>query len=299
MKRPAYYPFKSAAAEKEYLAYYQETAIKRWPVPFVDVTVDTTYGSTYARVSGPQLAPPLVLLPGINASSLMWSPNVAAWSQHYRVYAVDLISDFGRSRDSRLIWRKADFINWLDEYFTKLGLRDNINLVGMSYGGWLAALYALDHPDRLRKVALLAPGATVLKMNWTFLRRSAESALWGGKYSEGLFNWLFADGLKKGQGCALTMSDFGHCLYMGTKCFKKRFFVYLTVLSDAQWQALQVPTLFMVGEHEKLYSPLKALQRLEKVAPQVQTSLVPGAGHDLTSVQAELINEQVLQFLQA
>lgn len=299
MKRPAYYPFKSAAAEKEYLSFYQATAVKLWPVPYVDVMVNTSYGATYVRVSGPQLAPPLVLLPGINASSLMWSPNVGAWSRQYRVYAVDLINDFGRSRDSRLIWHKTDFVNWLDELFTKLGLRKNINLIGMSYGGWLAVLYALAHQERLHKVAMLAPGATVLKMDWQFLRRSVESALWGGKYSETLFNWLFQDGLKKGQDCALTMDDFGNFLYMGTKCFKKRFFVYLTVLSDNQWSNLQVPALFVVGEHEKLYNPHKALQRLKKVAPQVKTCLIPGAGHDLTAVQAEMVNEQVLNFLQA
>jgi pimeloyl-ACP methyl ester carboxylesterase len=33
------------------------------------------------------------------------------------------------------------------------------------------------------------------------------------------------------------------------------------------------------------------------VAPQVQTGLIPEAGHDLTMVQAELINKKVLDFL--
>ena len=295
--QPAYYPFKSLAAQAEYLKYYTTTAQKLWPVPFENVIVDTVYGPTYARVSGPREAPPLVLLPGITATSLMWAPNVATWSLNYRVYAVDLINDYGLSRDTRVLWRAGDYLRWLDDYFTKLGLKNNINLVGMSYGGWLAAIYAVAYPQRLRKLVLLAPGATVLRMNWEFLKRSALSGILGGTASSLLFYWLFADGVAHPERCMIDIEDFGECLYMGFKCFKQRFFVYLSVLSDLEWQELKPPALFLVGEHEKLYDAKQALDRLQRVAPQVQTGLIPSAGHDLTMVQAELVNQKVLMFL--
>ena len=46
-----------------------------------------------------------------------------------------------------------------------------------------------------------------------------------------------------------------------------------------------------------MYSASKAIERLRRSAPNIQTALVPDAGHDLTVVQAELVNETVLDFL--
>ena len=44
-----------------------------------------------------------------------------------------------------------------------LGAGERVSLAGLSYGGALAAQYALHHPERLLPVVLLAPGATVLR----------------------------------------------------------------------------------------------------------------------------------------
>ena len=72
-----------------------------------------------------------------------------------------------------------------------------------------------------------------------------------------------------------------------------------TVLSDEAWRRFQVPALFLVGEHEKIYSPTAALRRLRRVAPQVQARIVPGAGHDVVFVQPGLLARTVLEFLDA
>jgi len=58
-----------------------------------------------------------------------------------------------------------------------------------------------------------------------------------------------------------------------------------------------VPALYLVGEHEKIYSAQKAIQRLRKVAPNIKAVVIPNAGHDLTIVQAEMVNTKVLEFL--
>ena len=60
---------------------------------------------------------------------------------------------------------------------------------------------------------------------------------------------------------------------------------------------MRVPTLFLVGESEKIYDPLRAVGRLNSVAPQIQTEIILGAGHDLTIVQAGAVNTKILAFL--
>ena len=50
------------------------------------------------------------------------------------------------------------------------------------------------------------------------------------------------------------------------------------------------PALFLVGEHEVIYSPDKAVAWLKRVAPSVTAEIVRDAGHDRTMVQAEAVS---------
>ena len=86
-------------------------------------------------------------------------------------------------------------------------------------------------------------------------------------------------------------------LMMATRCFKPAKFPGPTVLKDEDLQSIKVPTLFLVGENEVIYSAQKAVQRLNEVAPYIQTEVIPNAGHDLTIVQAEMVNQKILEFL--
>jgi pimeloyl-ACP methyl ester carboxylesterase len=61
--------------------------------------------------------------------------------------------------------------------FDVLELGDRVNLVGVSFGGWLTSQYALGFPKRVNKVVLLAPGATVLRLSTEFLMRIFFTAI--------------------------------------------------------------------------------------------------------------------------
>ena len=63
---------------------------------------------------------------------------------------------------------------------------------------------------------------------------------------------------------------------------------------------MEPPTLFLVGENEVIYSGsgADAVQRLNTVAPQIITEILPDCGHDLTLIQADLLNRRVLEFLE-
>jgi len=87
------------------------------------------------------------------------------------------------------------------------------------------------------------------------------------------------------------------CKLMAIKRFKFRMPVYPTVLSDEELRRISIPTLFLVGEHEVIYSAPEAIGRLNSVAPQIKTELIPNAGHDLTIVQTALVNKKVIEFL--
>jgi pimeloyl-ACP methyl ester carboxylesterase len=83
----ASHPFRSATAKAQYLKLYDLRA-KKWPVDSKTRLVDTSYGQTFVRMSGPAGAPPLVLLHGAGSNSLQWMPNIEALSTNYRVYVL-------------------------------------------------------------------------------------------------------------------------------------------------------------------------------------------------------------------
>jgi len=85
--------------------------------------------------------------------------------------------------------------------------------------------------------------------------------------------------------------------FIGLRCFKLKMPVAPTVLSDEELGSIKMPALFLVGENERIYPAQKAIQRLNTIAPAIKTKLIPNAGHDLTIVQAEMVNEIVLEFL--
>ena len=47
-----------------------------------------------------------------------------------------------------------------------------------------------------------------------------------------------------------------------------------------------------------MYSPTKVVQRLNDVAPQIKTIIIPDASHDITHSQTEIVNKKILDFLQ-
>jgi pimeloyl-ACP methyl ester carboxylesterase len=293
---PPYHPFRSEAAKREYLSYYDLRA-REWPVPAVERLVKTSQGHTHVRVSGPSEASPLVLLPGINASSLMWLPNVGTLSREMRVYAVDNIYDFGRSAWEQPFNKPDDFVRWLDELFTELSLGNSINLAGISYGGWIASQYALRFPARLRALVLIAPVFTVLPLRVEFIARALLCMIPYRGFTRSFVHWLAQDAVEKNEATRHLVDQMVEDGYLGFRSFAPKLSVAPTILNDEQLRAIKAPTLYVVGENERLNSAAAAIARLNEVAPGIATVLIPGAGHDLTIAQAELFNRTMVEFL--
>lgn len=296
MDMRAYHPFRSEKAKERYLNHYDKRA-KKWPIASVTRMVETSYGQTFIRISGPDNAPPLVLLPGGGANSLIWIPIIKTLSENYRTYAVDNIYDFGRSLYTRSITTTDDLLVWLDELFSELKLGDNINLLGLSYGGWLASQYTLHAPSRLNKVVLLAPAATVFPFSSELIRRMIISIIPHRYFLKSSVYWSLEDAVNKDATSKRFVDDHVDDAYLGLWCFKFKQPPSPTVLRDDEMRSIKVPTLFLVGENEKIYPAQEAVQRIKTIAPQIETEIIPNCGHDLWIVQTEIVSSKILEFL--
>ncbi|MFJ7272052.1 alpha/beta fold hydrolase [Streptomyces sp. NPDC099050] len=136
-----------------------DAALGEWPRPVESVDLPTPYGTTRVNSCGPADAPPLVLLPGGGATSLVWGAVAAGTARTHRMHALDLVGDPGLSvpAPGRPIRSVTDLVDWLDAVLDGLGAQGPLTLGGHSYGAWIAAHYAARGAARLSRLMLIDP----------------------------------------------------------------------------------------------------------------------------------------------
>lgn len=280
--------FATPDGRAKYLTAY-ETMFTLWKVPHDSIDVKTGYGTTHINVCGPRDGQPLVLLHGAGLSSTAWYANIAGLSAAYRVYAVDVIGDAGKSVAVRLMEKRIDYAQWLRDVFDGLKIEKGC-LLGHSYGGWLTMNMALLYPARLKAILLLAPAASIYPMNFLtklglhlavvkFLRPSARS----------MFKMLAS---KK----VVFEETFINFMEMVTK-YCVSVIMFPTVYADEELKQIKLPALLLIGEKEKIYNPKKAVQRAQRLMPDLTAEIIPNVGHTLNMEQPETINARILEFL--
>jgi pimeloyl-ACP methyl ester carboxylesterase len=277
----------------ENISYEQayDKALTLWKVPFQQMNLKTSYGTAHVFVSGPVDAPGLVLLHGMNASSAMWYPNIAALSKEYRIYAIDFFMEPGRSVCEGDVNDTKQIINWYYEIFDQLKLK-TFNLIGASRGGWLAVNIALRSPERVNKMALLSP---------------AQTFIWirpGTKIIENVL-YTISPKRKRLRGVLETMTfniekieqDYIDLYYLSTKkATVNKCFLQMTPFSEKQLGSLHMPVLVLIGDKDIINND-KSLDIARTAFSNGKSEKIKNAGHFLSVDQADVVNEKLLDFL--
>lgn len=154
---------------QQLIAASYDRLLDEWGVATDLKDIETTYGSTRVIACGNPEAPPLLLLHGVgDDSALMWIYNAAALAPHFRLYAVDTLGGPGKSVPNRNYNHTFDHSVWLDEVLDGLGLAE-VNLAGVSHGGYLVQHYTLVRPERVKKAVALAASVPVRSGGRTML----------------------------------------------------------------------------------------------------------------------------------
>ncbi len=281
--------FRSPEGEARTVAAY-DAVLARWPVPYEQQDVPTRLGPTHVLISGMPAAKPLMLLHGQDSSATSWIYNVRDLVQGFHVYAVDTIGDMGKSRPTRLPGSREDYANWLLDVLDQLKIQQ-VDLVGLSYGGFLAANFAVAHPERVGCIVFLAPGIPNFgppTFQWASFglpmmvlpSRSTISRFINGISTAGY-----------------SRSDPVHeQMIIGMTNMKKVSFMR-PVFADEELAHIRAPVLLLVGDHEIEYAPQQALDRAAGLIPGLRTQLITNAGHLLNSDQPGLVDKFISDFL--
>jgi pimeloyl-ACP methyl ester carboxylesterase len=275
--------YKTEAGERAILRRYEQ-ALANWPVPAEHRRVPTCEGDTFVLVCGPEEAPPLLLLHGAGSNAAMWTGDVPAWAEHFRVHAVDIIGEPGLSAPSRPPLDSEAYALWLDDVLDGFGL-DQAAITGASLGGWLALDYATRRPHRVERLALLCPGG-IGRQKVGFVVKALLYKPFG--------EWGMRRSIKAVAGVdPRTMPEVADYLTLTFTHFLPRR-DRLPVFPDETLRKLTMPTLVIAGTEDAMLDSHDTAKRLRNAVPHAKVVLLPGVAHSIIGQ-----TQPVLDFLRS
>jgi 3-oxoadipate enol-lactonase len=109
------------------------------------------------RSDGPDGAPVLVLGPSLGTDLHLFDAQVAALADHYRIIRYDL-PGHGDSPTPDGPYTMAGLASDVVSLLDRLGI-DHVHYAGVSIGGAIGQQLALDHPDRVLSLTMIASAA--------------------------------------------------------------------------------------------------------------------------------------------
>ncbi|MFG2267846.1 alpha/beta fold hydrolase [Streptomyces sp. NPDC048720] len=267
------------------LAY--DELLARWPESTEERDVATPYGRTRVHVYGPVDGSPLVLLPGGSATGLVWFANAPVLGERYRVHAVDLMGDAGRTERHGTPLRDAgDLTAWLGALLDGLGLA-RTHLCGHSYGAWQAVRYALHAPQRIDRLALVDPTQVFAGFRPGYLLRALPTLIRPSEARARAFLAWETAGLHPDETWrrlhALATTVPGRKLIGGGR------------LPAAD---LGMPVLVLLAERSRAHRAAEVAGKARRALARGEVALLPGATHhSLPLTEPKELNDRLMEFL--
>ncbi len=268
--------YKSPAGKSTIMALY-DAVLARWPVAHEKITLPTRHGDTFIIASGVECAPALVLLHGSASNAVSWIGDITEYSQYFRVYAVDLPGEPGKSAENRPAWDGPDFAEWLEDVLDGLKIKQ-ASLVGISQGGWTALKFATTRPDRVTRLVLLTPGG-VIPTRSSFIMKAVFFSMLGHFGAQRINRMVCGK-----QSIHPEAVKFMDAIYTHFNVRVEKEYLF----SDEELECLTMPTLFIGGAQDALCNIDAAARRMQGLVPQLKVMIIPDMGHALVNLSGQI-----------
>ncbi len=237
---------------------------------------------------------PLILVNGLAEQSESWFANRNSWARHFDVKVPEILVYDGESLHQHIdaggevtVDYLADRLaTYLDEYVQ----RPPYNLVGSSLGGQVILTYAVRHPEKVSRIALLCP-----------------SGFYGDE------NLPMMDGVRRSQYDSLVKSVFHRSHFASDDLVS----VIEHKFQDRKWKKgvlrtlrgtvghsvasllpqISQPTLLIWGANDRVISDTVGSIRASEQILKVRQVVIPKCGHAPQIEKSRLVNQLILRFL--
>jgi pimeloyl-ACP methyl ester carboxylesterase len=215
--------------------------------------------------------PVLILIHGLGGSASVWRDDIGLLATAYRVIALDL-PGYGKSDKPKADYSVEYQAGVVKEFIEALGV-DKVTLAGSSVGGWIAALAALDSPDKVSRLILVDSAGLRTEVAKTEVPLNPATR----EEEKTLLLALFADKASVTEGLVNEQWDYRKDIRATVQAATESLKTKAPFL-DNRLQDIKVPTLIIWGEQDKLV-PLEVAERFARGIRGSKLIVIESSGH--------------------
>lgn len=252
--------------------------------------------------AGERGKPPLILIHGTGGHAEAYTRNLIAHGEHFDTYAIDLVGH-GWSDKPLAPYEIGVYVEHLRTVLDTLGF-ERAHLSGESLGGWVAARFALEYPQRVDRLVLNTTGGATLDLAVmerikTLSTAAVENPSWD--TIKARLEWLMADP-------AVVTDDLVACrqaIYAQPAmraamphilCLQEPDIRRRNNLTDTDWAAIRAPTLVLWTDKDPT-AAVSVGQHIADMIPNARLEVMLRCGHWPQFEDAPRFNDLHIGFL--
>jgi pimeloyl-ACP methyl ester carboxylesterase len=241
---------------------------------------------------------PLLLLHGFLGDATCWLPLVAELQTQVHCVSLDLLG-FGESAKPKIRYDIAQEVAFLRQAIQALDL-ESCYIVGHSFGGWVAAAYALAYPKAVKGLILVAAAGIrddsfcgkydhlrfllwqTPIVDWSLRLSKPLAAIVGQQAMVKQLLWFRQELMANPAACSFLVDRLRSEDAIDTV--------------EQQIHQLRVPTLVITGDRDETI-PLWHSETYAREIPNAKLVVLPNADHALPQNHASELATQILPFI--
>lgn len=270
--------------------------------PFRQDYIDAGGVRTRYVQAGPADAPALIMLHGTAGTWECFCANIPAHAEHFNCYAIDMVGS-GFSGKPDVDYEIPVYVEHVRNFMKAVGLR-KASFIGVSLGAWIASKLAIDHPEMVDKLVLLAAsGLLANKSTMGDIRarrgKAVEDPNW--ENIKAIFTSLILDERNRIDDIvAVRQTSYQqpemkrameHVLCLQDPDIRPR-----NLIPEEDWTKITAPALVIAAPDDKDVFYQTALQ-VSKLMPNAQMIEKKGVAHWVQFEEPEFFNRVSIEFL--
>lgn len=237
---------------------------------------------------------PVILLHSGGADLRDWKYLVPLLSKHYQVIAFD---GRGAGKSPSPI-TPPNYVEDLLNLLNYFGL-EKVAMIGHSIGGQVATDFALEYPDKVSELVLIAPGLSGFDLSEEFkewMQKINEVFPDEDRVMELAFDAPSYQIVMSGPHRDLMLDMFRHHLQK-TSEWKTFESIWPQPPANDRLDQLKVKTLYLIGDHE-IPDNIRIKEQFRQQVPDIRIATIQGADHMPTLTHPHALYEHITRFLE-
>lgn len=242
---------------------------------------------------GDKQGEPILFVHGYSDSWRIWESSIPYLPHQYRLIFVTL-RGFGDSDKPKAGFRQTDFVSDLEAFLRAMDL-SQVVLVGHSMGGFIGHHFAVEHPDRVKRLVLVGTAATGSGNDPIATENAAISKLGEPIDAEYVRNFQIEPMMSEVHE-SIVETIINECFKAPVRVWQEAMLGMLEEDHSARLAEISVPTLILCGGKDLFFT--EAHQReMANAIPGSRVKIYPGVGHGVQWEKPEEFARDITDFL--